>query len=112
MPRNRFIAVENLSIKDMVKNDFRGINKSIGDAAWRMFVDFLSSKAEYAGRTVVKVNPRYTSQACSRCGNRRKLKLSERVYHCSSCGLSMCRDQNAAINILALGMQDFGKVSA
>jgi len=104
---NRFntIAVEDLSINDMQKDNFRCINKSIADVAWRQFLDLLTSKAECAGGRVVNVNPAYTSQSCSQCGNRHKLSLSDRVYHCPCCGLSLDRDQNAAINILSLGMQ-------
>lgn len=103
------IVIEDLSINDMKKNNFHGINKSIGDAAWRMFLDLLGYKAADAGKRVVKINPAYTSQNCSRCGNRHKLKLSDRVYHCPSCGLQLNRDVNAAINILALGAKSLGE---
>ena len=103
------ICVENLSINDMKKDNFRCINKSIGDAAWRMFLNFLEYKAECADKRVVKINPAYTSQTCSECGTRQKLKLSDRMYHCSCCGLSLDRDHNAALNILTLGMQGLGK---
>lgn len=99
------ICVEDLSINDMQKGNFRCINKSIGDAAWRMFLELLTFKAEYAGKRCIQVNPAYTSQICSKCGIRHKLKLSDRVYHCPSCGLSLNRDINAALNILTLGMQ-------
>lgn len=99
------IAVENLTINEMQKNNFHCINKSIGDAAWRMFVDSLSSKAVEADRKVIKVNPAYTSQTCSNCGQRHKLKLSERVFKCPFCDFTLERDHNASINILALGMQ-------
>ena len=106
---NRFntIVVENLSINDMKKDNFRCINKSIGDAAWRMFLDCLRYKAECAGSRCIQVNPAYTSQICSNCGNRHKLKLSDRMYHCPCCGFSLQRDHNAALNILALGLQSF-----
>jgi len=108
---NKFntIVVEDLSINNMKKNNFRCINRNIGDVAWRQFLDLLTSKAECAGSRVVKVNPAYTSQICSRCGNRQKLKLSDRIYHCLCCNLSMCRDQNAALNIKILGLQDLGQ---
>jgi len=99
------IAVEDLSINKMMKNNFRSINKSIGDVAWSMFIDLLSCKAEWAGKKVIRVNPAYTSQTCSRCGYRQSKKLSDRVHKCSSCGLILDRDHNAAINILALGQQ-------
>jgi len=107
---NRFntIAVEDLSINDMKKDNFRCINRSIGDVAWRQFLDFIKQKAEWAGARCVEINPAYTSQICSACGNRHKLKLSQRIYHCPVCDLSMDRDQNAAINILGLGLQSLG----
>jgi len=89
----------------MQQGNFRNINKSIGDAAWRMFLNFLAFKAECAGKQVIKVNPAYTSQTCSGCGIRHKLKLSDRIFHCPVCDLQSDRDVNAAINILALGMQ-------
>jgi putative transposase len=105
---NRFgtIVVEDLGITDLVQN--RRLSKSIMDAAWSKFTSFLSYKAESAGGTLVKVNPAYTSQMCSACGHREKKTLSCRVHRCSECGLEMCRDQNAAINILALGLQSLG----
>jgi len=68
----------------------------------------LDHKAAWAGGRVVKVNPAYTSQNCSQCGERQKLGLSERVYGCPHCGLLLNRDVNAAKNILALGMQGPG----
>ena len=103
-----YIAIEDLSINNMQKDNFRCINRGIADVAWRNFFDMLSCKAECAGRTVVKVNPAYTTQDCSHCGNRQKLKLSDRVYHCPCCSLSLDRDVNAALNILSLGLQAVG----
>ena len=71
--------------------------------AWRMFLNFLT--AEYAGSHCIQVNPAYTSQTCSGCGSRHKLKLSDRIFHCPVCGFQLNRDVNAALNILSLGMQ-------
>jgi putative transposase len=62
-------------------------------------------KAESAGRRVVLVNPRNTSKMCSCCGILVEKSLSVRVHSCPVCGLVMDRDQNAAVNILALGLQ-------
>lgn len=106
--RFSLIAVEDLSINEMRKDNFRCINKSIGDVAWRMFLECISYKAEWAGKKCVQVNPAYTSQTCSRCGFRQKLELSSRIYHCLCCDFSLDRDHNAAINILALGLQSLG----
>ena len=102
------ICVEDLSINDMKKDNFRSMNKSIGDAAWKMFLNLLDYKAAYAGGQTVRINPAYTSQTCSRCHNKHKLKLSDRIYHCPVCSLSLNRDVNAAKNICALGLQSLG----
>jgi len=79
-----------------------GLNKSIVDAGWSQFVQFCAYKAANAGRTVVQVNPKYTSQICSGCGTVKKKELSERWHSCD-CGTQLDRDHNAAINILRLG---------
>jgi len=92
------IAVEDLTIKNMVRNHH--LAKSISDAGWGQFLNILSAKAEYAGRTVVKVDPKQTSQLCSGCGAIVKKALSVRVHRCP-CGLTLDRDHNAARNILA-----------
>ncbi len=98
-----FIAVEDLKINGMVHN--HRLAKSIHDAAWSQFRQCLSYKAAEAGRTLVAVNPAYTSQDCSQCGHRQRKALSDRVHDCPCCGLSMDRDENAACNILRLGLQ-------
>jgi putative transposase len=101
-----FIAVEDLEVNRMVHNHC--LAKSISDAAWSLFFAFLFFKAESAGRTLVKVNPAYTSQTCNNCGHRQKLTLSERVYRCECCKTEKNRDHNASLNILALGLQSMG----
>jgi len=107
---NRFgiICIEDLSINEMQRNNFRNINRSIGDVAWGQFAQYLDYKAVGADRQLIRVNPAYTSQTCSRCGYRQVKKLSERIHHCSSCGLELDRDLNASINILALGLKSIG----
>ncbi len=62
--------------------------------------DISVPKAEEAGRTVTKVDPRYTSQICSGCGEIVKKDLSVRVHDCPYCNLVLDRDVNAAKNIL------------
>ena len=101
------IAFEELSITNMLKNHC--LAKSVSDAAWRMLVITTSYKAESAGSMVVLVDPRNTSQLCSRCGLKVAKSLSDRVHGCPQCGLVMDRDENAAINILRLGLQSLPK---
>jgi putative transposase len=96
------IAVEDLRIKNMVRNHH--LAHSISDAGWGQFLNILSYKAEYAGREFVQVNPNGTSQICSGCGATVKKSLSTRVHNCPACGLSLNRDFNAALNIKRLGL--------
>ena len=84
-----------------------GLNKSILDAGWGQFQQIVTSKAEWAGRTVLLVDPKYTSQVCSQCGTVRKKDLDERWHSCE-CGCELDRDTNAAINILWLGRSQRG----
>jgi len=100
------ICVEDLLVNRMVHHHC--LAKSIQDASWTGFFDRLSSKAEEAGRTFVKVNPAYTSQDCSRCHHRQKMPLCERTYHCPCCLLEIDRDLNAALNIKAIGLYGVG----
>ncbi len=101
---NRFdtICVEDLSVNRMLQNQC--LAKSISDAAWSQFADLLAYKAAWAGRRFVAVNPAYTSQDCSGCGQRQKMPLSQRTYTCPSCGLVLNRDLNASLNILGVGL--------
>jgi putative transposase len=100
--RYDLIAVEDLNIKGMVQTNNFG--KSITDVSWGYFLHCLAYKAEEAGKWVIGVNPRNTSQTCSGCGKIVKKDLSERTHSCPFCGLVLDRDHNAAKNIHALGL--------
>jgi putative transposase len=102
-----FMAVEALVVRNMVKNP--KVAKSIADAAWSSFFAQLLSKAEEAGRAVVRVNPAYTSQTCSGCGRRQVMPLSVRVYECAACGLVIDRDHNGSQNILGEALEAVGR---
>lgn|SRR5574343_174583 len=95
------IYIEKLNTKGMLKNNH--LSKSISDVAWNMFFNRLGQKAEEAAVQVVKVDPKYTSQLCSQCGEIVKKGLSVRVHKCIHCGLVLDRDENAALNILQRG---------
>ena len=93
------IGVETLKITNMLKN--RNLAKALSDSALGGFLSKLKSKADILGIPVVEA-PQFfaSSKTCSRCGEKKKeLLLSERQYHCNSCGASIDRDQNAAINL-------------
>jgi len=101
----QIVAFENLNIQQMQDGNWRSMNKSIGDAAWRQFMDLTAYKAEHANRLSPRGDPRGTTQECSGCGEIVPKDLSVRVHECPHCGLKLDRDHNAAINILALGLQ-------
>ena len=105
---NRFglIVFENLRIHHMLQNHC--LAKSISDAAWNQLIAYTTYKAVNAGRVVVLVDPRNTSKQCSRCGTMVEKSLSVRVHVCPACGLVMDRDENAANNILRLGLESLG----
>lgn len=91
------IAVEDLNVRGMVKNHC--LAKSISDAGWSQFILILTSKAESAGRVVIKVNPAYTSQDCSQCGHRVRKTLAMREHRCDKCGFVAHRDHNSALAV-------------
>ncbi len=100
------VCIEDLDIKSMTKDNFKSLNKSILDSGWNQFSSYLTYKAENAGKFVVKVNPAYTSQVCSSCGQIVDKPLSQRIHKCD-CGLTIDRDVNASLNILSLGTKLF-----
>ncbi len=100
------IFFEKLNVLGMVKNHC--LSKAIADASWNQTVQYTSYKAENAGRLALMVNPAFTSQDCSGCGNRQKLTLDIRLYECPVCHRSIGRDINAAINIKTVGLNSLG----
>lgn len=106
------ICVEDLKIQKMQSNAFRNINKGINDSGWGIFFNQIAYKAEEAGKQIIKVNPRNTSQQCSQCGAIVEKDLSERTHHCPFCNLEIDRDLNASLNILRLGAQSLGLVKS
>src|SRR5579875_2375501 len=88
-----------------------GLNKSITDASWSMFTELLRVKAAWAGRTVILVDPKYTSQICPGCGAIHKKTLEERWHSCE-CGCELDRDTAAAQIILDIGYQQLRAGSA
>ena len=103
---NDLIAYEDLQVRNMVKN--HKLAKSISDASWSMFLLWVEYFGKVFGKVTVAVPPQYTSQNCSTCGTLVKKSLSERTHQCSHCGTGLDRDHNAALNILAIGLNRVG----
>ncbi len=100
--RYGLIALEKLDKQKMTRSGGarkRGLNRSMLEQSWGRIVNQLIYKAASAGRELVFVDPRNTSQRCSDCGAMVKKSLKERRHVCE-CGLDLDRDHNAALNIL------------
>jgi putative transposase len=83
----------------------RGLNRSILDAGWAQFASILAGKAEEAGRSVIRVDPRHTSQTCAACGHvDAGNRVSQAEFRCRCCGHTAHADVNAARNILRAGL--------
>ena len=100
------ICIEDLDVKGLKEEGHNnGLHRSIHDASWSKFAFMLSYKAQSAGRKLIKVDPRNTTQKCSSCGSIVKKELSNRMHECPYCGFSCNRDYNASMNILISGME-------
>jgi putative transposase len=102
---NQVIAVEGLTVRNMVKN--HRLARAIADASWRELRSMLEYKAAWYGRQLVAVDRWFpSSRLCSACGTiRASIPLHVRAWECT-CGASHDRDVNAARNILAAGLVD------
>jgi putative transposase len=98
------ICVESLAVKQMVQHPT--LAKAIADVGWGEFVSLLAYKAQWYGRTLVQIN-RWSpsSKKCSACGYvLDSLPLEVREWMCPVCGACHQRDHNAAVNVLAEGV--------
>ena len=92
------VAIENLKIRNMVKNHH--LAKSISDAAWYRFREWLEYFGVVFGVPVIAVDPKMTSHKCSSCGEIVTKTLSTRTHQCPKCLYCADRDENSGINIL------------
>ncbi|MFD5120078.1 RNA-guided endonuclease InsQ/TnpB family protein [Streptomyces sp. NPDC058385] len=122
--KHDFIAHENLKIRNMVRAPApkpdpttpgaflpngaaskAGLNRSISDAGWGVFLTILTAKAESAGREVIAVDPRNTSRTCPQCGHTcAENRPTQEKFHCVSCGHTAHADTVGALNVLRAGL--------
>ena len=107
---NQIICIEDLKIKDMIKDS--KLARNISDVSWSRFVSMLIYKANWYGRKVIKVPSTYpSSQLCHACGYKNSITrdLAIREWTCPKCGSVHDRDINAAKNILSKGIETLTK---
>ena len=97
-----------LDNKGVTRLDLK-LAKSISDASWYQFTQWVNYFAKIYGVTVIAVPPHFTTQDCSVCGTRVQKTLSTRTHSCPHCKVVLCRDKNAARNILARGLKMLAK---
>jgi putative transposase len=116
--RHDLIAHESLKIANMTRSASgtlaapgvnvaakSGLNRSVLDAGWGVFLSVLRAKAESAGRVVVEVDARNTSRRCGRCGHAAAgNRPTQAQFRCLACGHTAHADVNAASNILRAGL--------
>ena len=96
------VCIEDLNLKEISKLWGRKVH----DLSYYTFIQMLNYKFMRRGKYLLKIG-RFepSTQICSKCGNRQKIGLNERMYHCQKCGLTIDRDINAAINIRNFAMR-------
>ncbi len=107
---NQVICVEDLKVMDMTKEN--KFNKELLDSSMSRLLTMLTYKANWYGRTIVKIPSDYpSSQLCSSCGYKNSItkNLSVRTWTCPYCQSKHDRDINASINILRKGIQILSK---
>jgi putative transposase len=97
-----------LSIVGLVQRGNLGLSKAILDASWGKFANYISYKAENAGKYAVQVKAKGTTQDCSVCGKTVAKDLSVRTHSSPYCGSVMPRDYNSAWNIKLRGIESVG----
>jgi len=107
---NDLVAYEDLKVRNLVKNHH--LAKSIVDASWSLFRQWVEYFGKVFGVVTVAVPPHYTSQNCSNCAQKVQKTLSTRTHKCPYCGYIADRDENAARNILERGLATAGHVGS
>lgn len=108
---NQVIAVEDLSVKEMIQN--KRLSRHIADAAWSTLLRLLAYKCQWYGRDLVAIDRYFpSSKQCSSCGYRvEEMPLHQRQWTCSHCNSAHDRDGNAAQNILREGLRSLAEKS-
>jgi transposase len=97
---------EDLKVKNMIRN--HNLSKSIQDMGWRKLRSWIEYFGVKFGKITIAVPPHFTTVDCSVCGAKVQKSLSTRTHRCNTCFAEMCRDRNAAANILQKAIRTVG----
>jgi putative transposase len=101
-------ALEALEVAKLKRsNEGKELRKKLGSWSPSELQKFIEYKAQDLGKTVIYVNPKYTSQRCSRCGYVDKNNRKETIFRCKNCGFELNADLNASRNIEVLGKSEY-----
>ena len=98
-------------LKKISRNYGKRFNKKLGDWSYYQLENFLAYKAEDFGKIVTKVDPKYTSQRCSKCGHIEQSNRNGNKFKCKSCGFELHADLNASRNIVQLGISGLNRLN-
>lgn len=107
----KVFAIENLK---KISNSSKGkrFNRKLGNWSFRQFETYLQYNLEILGKLLIRVNPKYTSQMCSKsnCSHIKKANRNRNVFKCRKCGYELHSDLNASYNIVKLGISEFNRL--
>lgn len=104
-------ALEDLTSIRVQSRKGKNFNRKLNSWSFYQLAQFLEYKAEALGKTVLYVDPRFSSQKCSKCGDIRKSNRKGNSYHCKACGFQIHADLNASLNIAQAGISCLSRVS-
>ncbi|EAH7543197.1 TPA: RNA-guided endonuclease InsQ/TnpB family protein, partial [Campylobacter jejuni] len=108
----KYFCVESLNVQGMMKN--HNLARSISDVSFFEFKRMLAYKSAYRGNEVIEADRFYpSSKTCHCCGYKKEfLTLSERIFQCENCGITIDRDYNASLNLKRYAINNIGLVQA
>lgn len=110
MPYSVF-ALEDLTSIRVQSRKGKEFNRKLNNWSFYQLAQFLEYKAEALGKQVIYIDPRYSSQKCSKCGDIRKSNRKGNSYHCKACGFNNHSDLNASRNIAQAGISCLSRLS-
>jgi IS605 OrfB family transposase len=108
-PYDCFVLEDLKNIK--YSNKGKQFNRKLGNWSYGQLEQFIQYKAEERGKMTIKINPKYTSQLCSKCGHTERSNRNKNKFKCKKCGFELNADLNASRNIANIGKSEIGRLN-